>query len=164
MDKLLSLEPGMLIWTWLTFGLLLLILKKIAWKPLLDALSNREETIKGDLQKAEDARVEAEKLLAEHKTMLDNSELAARKVLEEAKTAAETMKQSIVDQANEQSRQMLEQAKAEIQREKETALSQLRLEVAELAIGAASKLLDEELTGERQKKIVNDFISEFPKN
>lgn len=164
MDQLLSLEPGMLIWTFLTFGLLLFLLKKIGWKPLLGALENREESIRGDLQKAEDARGEAERLLAEHRALLQHSEAEARGIIEQARGAAEAMKQSIVDTAHEQARQMTEQAKAEIQREKETALSQLRSEVADLAVQAAGKLLDEDLDDERHRKLVERYIAEFPRN
>jgi F-type H+-transporting ATPase subunit b len=164
MDNLLTLEPGMLIWTIVTFALLLWILKKLAWKPLLTALENRENKIREDLQKAENARVEAETLLREHKHLLERSETEARKIIDEAKSTAESLKQGIVDSANEQARQMAAQAKAEIQREKNTALSQLREEVADLAVRAAGKILGEELDAEKHRKLVNDFISNIPKN
>jgi len=164
MDNLLALEPGMLIWTFVTFALLLWILKKIAWKPMLEALENRENKISGDLQKAENARDEAERMLNEHKALLQNSEAEARGIIDEAKSTAEQMKQGIIDAANDQARQMTAQAKAEIQREKDTALSQLREEVADLAIRAAGKILGEELDENRHRKMVNDFIGNLPKN
>ncbi len=164
MDKLLALEPGMLIWTFITFSLLLWILKKFAWKPLLGALETRETKIREDIQRAEDARTDAERLLAEHRKLLQNSELDARKILEEAKSTAESLKQGIVDSAHEQARMMTSQAKAEIQREKDTALSQLREEVADLAIRAAGKILGEELDVDKHRKLVDDFIAHLPKN
>ncbi|MBE0644580.1 MAG: F0F1 ATP synthase subunit B [Bacteroidetes bacterium] len=164
MDKLLALEPGMLIWTFITFTLLLWILKKLAWKPLLGALENRETKIREDIQRAEDARTDAERLLAEHRKLLQNSEMEARKILDEAKGVAETVKQGIVDSAHEQARQMTAQAKAEIQREKDTALAQLRTEVADLAIRAAGKILGEELDADKHRKLVDDFIGNLPKN
>lgn len=164
MDNLLALEPGMLIWTLLTFALLLFILKKLAWKPLLAALENRENTIREDLQKAETARSDAEQLLAEHKKLIENSEVEARKIVDEAKNAAEIMKQGIIESANEQARQMTAQAKAEIQREKATALSQLREEVADLAVRAAGKILGEELDTAKHQKMVDEYISNLPKN
>jgi len=164
MDTLLNLEPGMLIWTFITFALLLWILKKLAWKPLLGALENRENTIREDLQKAEKARVDAELLLTEHRQLLERSETEARKILDEAKVTAESLKQGIIESANEQARQMSEQAKAEIQREKDTALSQLREEVADLAVRAAGKILGEELDTDKHRRLVNDFISNLPKN
>jgi F-type H+-transporting ATPase subunit b len=164
MDKLLTLEPGMLIWTFVTFTLLLWLLKKFAWKPLLGALEHRENRIREDLQKAEDARNEGERLLAEHRALLQNSEAEARKLLDEAKSAAETVRQSIVESAHEQARQMTAQAKAEIQREKDTALSQLREEVADLAVRAAGRILGQELDSEKHRKLVDDFIGNLPKN
>lgn len=164
MDQLLTLEPGMLIWTFITFTLLLWLLKKFAWKPLLGALESRENKIREDLQKAEDARGEAERLLAEHRKLLQNSEAEARKILDDARGTAESIKQGIVDSAHEQARQMTAQAKAEIQREKDTALSQLRAEVADLAIRAAGKILGEELDADRHRKLVDDFIGNLPKN
>lgn len=164
MDKLLTLEPGMLIWTFITFALLLWLLKKFAWKPLLGALESRENKIREDLQKAEDARTGAEQLLAEHRKLLLNSEVEARKILDEAKGTAEMIKQGIVDSAHEQARQLTAQAKAEIQREKDTALSELREEVADLAIRAAGKILGEELDATRHRKLVDEFIGKLPKN
>jgi F-type H+-transporting ATPase subunit b len=164
MDKLLNLEPGMLIWTFITFGLLLWLLKKFAWKPLLGALESRENKIREDLQKAEDARLGAEQLLAEHRKLMLNSEVEARKIIDEAKGTAEMLKQGIVDTAHEQARQLTAQAKAEIQREKDTALSELREEVADLAIRAAGKILGEELDAAKHRKLVDDFIGNLPKN
>jgi len=164
MNNLLTLEPGMIIWTFITFGLLLFILKKVGWKPLLDALEKREERIHSDIQRAEHAREESEKLMAEHKKMMTAAELEARKVIIEAKKLAEKMKEEIVESANEQARQMTTQAQAEIQREKATALAQLRSEVADLAISAAGKILKETLDEDRNRKIVDEFITELSKN
>ncbi|MBR9977410.1 MAG: F0F1 ATP synthase subunit B [Bacteroidetes bacterium] len=164
MDNLLALEPGMLVWTFITFALLLWILKLIAWKPLLSALESRETNIRDDLQRAEEGRIESERLLAEHRDLLRNSEVEARKILDEAKSTAESLRQSIIDGANQQSRQMIDQAKAEIRREKDTALSQLRIEVADLAVRAAGKILGEELDAEKHRKLVDDFIGNLPRN
>ncbi|HOJ04199.1 MAG TPA: F0F1 ATP synthase subunit B [Bacteroidota bacterium] len=164
MDKLLTLEPGMLIWTFITFALLLWVLKLVAWKPLLSALEGREQRIASDLEKADEARREGERLLAEHRKLLENSEREARRIIDEAKHTAETMKQGIVDSANEQARQMTAQARAEIQREKDTALLQLREEVADLAVRAAGKILGEELDANRHRAMVDEFINTLPRN
>lgn len=164
MDNLLAIEPGMLVWTFITFALLLWILKLVAWKPLLSALEGRETRIREDLQRAEEGRIESERLLAEHRALLRNSEVEARSIIDEAKSTAESVKQSIVESANEQARQMIDQAKAEIRREKDTALSQLRIEVADLAVRAAGKILGEELDAEKHRKLVDDFIGDLPRN
>ncbi len=164
METLLTIEPGMLIWTMITFGLLLFILKKVAWGPLLTALSSREERIAQDVQRSEAARIEAERLLAEHQKSLSHAELEARKIIDDARKAADALRQEIVDHAQEQARQMTAQAKAEIQREKDTALAQLRTEVADLAILAAGKILGEELDATKHRALIDGVISDLPKN
>jgi F-type H+-transporting ATPase subunit b len=164
MNNLLTLEPGLIIWTFLTFAVLLWILKRFAWKPLLTSLEKREEHIRSDMQRAEHAREESEKLLDEHKKMMTHSELEARKIMEEARKTAEKIRGDIVAAAEEQARQMTAQAKSEIQREKSTAMAQLRNEVADLAIQAAEKILSERLDDERNRRLVDEFISGLPKN
>ena len=164
MNNLLTLEPGLIIWTFITFGALLWILKRFAWKPLLNSLEKREEHIRSDMNRAEHAREESEKLLSDHKKMMTQAELEARKILEEARKMAEKIKDDIVASAEQQARQMTAQAKSEIQREKSTALAQLRHEVADLAIQAAEKILEERLDDDRNRRIVDSFISGLPKN
>jgi F-type H+-transporting ATPase subunit b len=163
MDNLLKIEPGLIIWTFITFTALLLILKKVAWKPLLDSLASREERIHSDLQRTEHAREEAEKLLAEHKKLMQAAELDARRVTDEARQSAEKLKADLLAQANEQAAQVTAQARAEIQREKDTALAQLRTEIADLAIAAAAKILKENLDEARNRKLVDEFISDLPR-
>ena len=164
MDTLLKIEPGLIIWTFITFGLLLFILKKAAWKPLLDSLAKREERIHSDLQRTEQARVEAEALVAEHKKLMQTAELDARRVIDEARQTSEKLKADLLAQAGEQAAQVTAQARAEIQREKETALAQLRTEIADLAIAAATKILKENLDEARNRKLVDDFIADLPRN
>ncbi len=164
MDKLLTLEPGMIIWTFISFAILLWTLKKFAWKPMLDMLDGREQRIKGDLERAEKARAESEQLILQHKEMISKAEQQAYAVIDEAKKSAEKVREGIVQLAHEQSRQMTEQAKAEIIREKETALAELRTEVADLAIQAAGKILKEDLNDDRHKNLVDAFITGLPKN
>ncbi len=164
METLLTIEPGMIIWTFIVFAILLWVLKKFAWKPLLTSLESREHAIKTDIERAEHARLDAERLLADYQKMQDNAEAQARLTIEDARKTAEMLKSDIVEKANEQSRQMIAQAKAEIQREKDTAISQLRGEVADLAIQAASMIMKESLDSEKHRQLVNTFISELPKN
>ena len=163
MNTLLTIEPGLIIWTFVTFGILLLILKKLAWKPLLESLAKREERIHSDLQRTEHAREEAEKLLVEHKKMMQSAEIEARRIIDESRGTAEKISSDLLAKANEQAAQLTVQARAEIQREKETALAQLRTEIADLAISAAAKILKENLDDARNRKLVDEFISDLPR-
>ena len=164
MDKLLTLEPGMIIWTFISFAILLWTLKKFAWKPMLEMLDGREQRIRGDLDRAEKARLESEQLMLQHKEMISKAEQQAYAVIDDAKKSADKVREGIVQAAHEQTRQMIEQAKGEIIREKETALAQLRSEVADLAIQAAGKILREDLNDDRHKILVDAFITGLPKN
>ncbi len=164
MNTLLDLNPGMLIWTFLTFGILLFVLKRFAWKPLLGSLTSREDRISSDLQRAEQIRIEAERMLSEHKALMDNAEGEARALLADARKTAEKLRDDILKKAEDQAQAMTQAARAEIVREKETAILQLRTEVAELAIQAAGRILHEELDQEKHRSLVDTFISHLPNN
>lgn len=163
-DTLLSVEPGLMIWTIIIFILLVLILKKLAWKPLLTSLSNREQMIKDSVEKAENLRNEAEKLLEENKKLLEQADAESRKRIAEGKEYGEKLKNDIIGKANEDTRKMVEQAKNEIVREKLSALNELKSEIASLAIRSAEKIIDENLDEKKQKKIIDGFINQIPKN
>ena len=88
----LDVNPGLILWTVVTFVILLLILKKVAWKPILNSLSERESFIKDSLEKAEKAQAEAEKLVAENRENLSKAEEEAKKVIEQGREYAEELK------------------------------------------------------------------------
>ena len=155
---MLQINPGLILWTITTFILLLVVLKKVAWKPLMSALEAREKSIRDALEQAEEAKKEAGRLLAENKLAMAHSNEEAARVLREGRDLAEQMKNEILSKAQENAKALLEQAKGEIQREKETALHQLRDEVAEIAITVAEKIIDETLDTPKQKKIVDAVL------
>ena len=163
-DTLLSVEPGLMIWTVVIFIILLLILKKYAWGPLLKSLGDREQGIKDSVEKAENLKLEAEKILEEHKKLLASADEEARKQLNDSKQLAEKLRQELMAKANEDANKVITRAKAEIEREKIAALNQLKDEIASLAVGAAEKILDENLDAGKQKRIIDAFINQIPKN
>lgn len=161
---LLSVNPGLIIWQLFIFVILLFILKKIAWKPLLSSLHSREQSIKDTIDQAEKLQKEAQDLIEQNRKNMAEANSNSMKIINDAKEMAGKMKDEIMAKAQEDSRKLIEQAKAEINQEKETAMSDLRNEVSDLAIKSAEKILKETLDEDRQKKIVNDFISQIPKN
>jgi F-type H+-transporting ATPase subunit b len=161
---MLNVQSGLIIWTIVTFLVLLFVLGKVAWKPLLTALHTREKGIRDALRQAEDARKESELLLAENKAALARANEETARILREGRTLAEQLKNDILAKATESARTVMDQAKDEIQREKEAALHQLRSEVADLAMNAAEKILDETLNSAKQKKIVDKVLKKLPKN
>jgi F-type H+-transporting ATPase subunit b len=163
-DTLLSVEPGLLIWTIIIFFILLLILKKFAWGPLLKSLNDREQGIKDSVEKAEYLKQEAEKILAENKALLAKADEDARKVIAESKELAEKLRQEMMAKTGDDTSRMIAQAKGEIEREKLAALNSLKDEIANLAVQAAGKLIDENLDNDKQRKLVNNFINKIPQN
>lgn len=161
---LLSVNPGLIIWQLVIFIILLFILKKIAWKPLLSSLHSREQHIKDSIDKAEKLHVEAQELVEQHKKNMAEANTQSMKIINDSKDMANKLKDEIVSKAQEDSRKLIEQAKTEIRQEKETAMADLRNEVSDLAIKAAEKILQDNLDEAKQKKIINDFISQIPKN
>ena len=161
---LVSVNPGLIIWTIVTFVLLFLLLKKLAWKPIVGALESREEHIRQSLDRAEHAQQEAERLLEENRKERARAEEEAQKIRGEGRALGEKLKNEIVEKANQQARKMVDQAKQEIERDKDAALSQLRDEVANLAVLAAGKILDETLDPAKHKKLLDDTLQRLPKN
>jgi len=161
---MLDINPGLIIWTSLTFILLVLVLRMVAWKPLLQALQDRENSISDALTTAENARKDSERLLAEKKKAMAAANEETSRILKEGRDLAEQMKNEIVAKAHTQAKAELERAKEEIQREKETALTEMRGQIAEMAIAAAEKLLDESLDASKQKKMIDKVLQQFPKN
>lgn len=160
---MLDINPGLILWTIITFVIVLMILRFTAWKPLLAALTAREEKIRSSLEQAERAQKEAERLLEENKRQLSQAEQRAQQVMREGREMGEKLKAEILEKANTSSRHMVEQAKDEIRREKEAALVQLRTEVSDLAITVAGKILDANLDTPTQRKLVDTAMNELRK-
>lgn len=161
---MLNLDPGMMIWTWITFFLVLGLLYKLALKPMLSAINNREDQIRGDIDSAKKQRDEAEALLNQHKELIANAESEAQKIVKENQQLAEKTKQSIINEARRESEKILENAKQEIERQKESALLSLRAEVADLAIGAAEKIIIQKLDKKEHDNVINEYIDSMSKS
>ena len=161
---MLEINPGLVVWTAVTFVILMFVLKKFAWKPILQALEKREEHIRVSIERAEQAKSEAERLVEDHRRHIANAEAESQKIIKESRELARKLKSDIEDAAKRQSQLMIEQAKQEIERDKEAALAQLRGEVADLAILAAGKILNESLDANKHRKLVDDVLKSFPKN
>lgn len=161
---LLAPNLGLVFWVTLVFLLLLFVLWKFAWGPITSALEEREHTIDASIQRAEKALADARQIQADNQKARREAEQEAQRILREAREAAERLRGEEVEKTRAQIRQMQEQAQAEIEREKQAALSELRSEVTDLAIGAAEKILQENLDATRQRRLVENFMGKLPNN
>jgi F-type H+-transporting ATPase subunit b len=164
MDLLFDINPGLIIWTIVSFLVLLIVLSKYAWKPIMKMLREREDHIRDALEQAERARIEAAEMIKQNEKNLARAEEEYQKMIREGKAVAEKMKEEIVAKAKQQAQQELQQATAEIQHSVDTAKMQLRAEIADLAIKATEKILEETLDEKKQKKLADSVISQLPKN
>ncbi len=159
-----DINPGLGIWTFIVFILLVILLGRVAWKPLIKALQDREEGIRDALESASKARAEAAALLRENEQNIARAEEEYQKTIRAAKLEAEKMKEELLAKAQQQANRQLQQAKEEIQRDVEAAKQQLRSEVADLAIKAAEKILEESIDKEKHKQLVDGFLGSLPKS
>ncbi len=159
---MLDIDPGMILWTWITFGIVLALLSKLALKPILAAIENRENSIREDIEKAQQQRDEAEALIAQHKEKMAAAEADAQALLKESRKLAEQARGELLEKTRLESGKLLEKAKEEIEQQKESALASLRTEVADLAVGAAEKIILHNLDGEKQKAVVDEYIKAMP--
>ncbi|MDD3557277.1 MAG: F0F1 ATP synthase subunit B [Melioribacteraceae bacterium] len=161
---LLDVNPGLMIWTVITFVILLLILKKFAWKPILDSLNEREKFIKESLEKAEVAQKEAEKMIADNKASIEKAEEEAQKIIAQSREYAEKLKSQILEESKTDAKKIMDDAASEIERKNKEAFSSLKEQVAAIAIDAAEKIILENLDREKQSKIINKYIEDISKN
>jgi F-type H+-transporting ATPase subunit b len=164
MELLFDTNPGLIVWTIISFLVLLIVLAKYAWKPILKMLGDREGQIRAALEQAERARIEAAEMMKQNEKNLARAAEEYQKMIREGRALAEKMKDEIVTKAKQQADQEIKQAAEEIQRNVETAKLQLRTEIADLAIQATEKILEETLDEKRQKKITDSVINKLPKN
>ncbi len=161
---LLDPHVGLIIWTIITFLVVLFVLKKFAWPHLLAALDEREQRISDAIAGAEQARKEAEEVLREHRQKLAAADEEARQLVAEAREAGANVRQTIVSQAREEADRMLDQARTSIESEKRVAIAELRRETANLAVQAAGALIDANLDDEKNRGLVDDFIARIPES
>ena len=154
---MLDLDPGVMIWAWITFLILLFVLYKVAWKPILSVIDNREKTIQDSLEQAENAK-------KEHKKLIRNAEEEAQKIISQNKELAEKSRQELIDHAKEESNKLREKAKLEIEQEKESALQALRSEVVDLTLSATKKLIGDVLDEAKHRGIIENYIQKLPES
>ncbi len=158
---LLSPNPGLVFWTAITFLLLVFVLSKVAWKPIVEALNERENNIQSSINRAEEAKREAEKILAEVKAERAKAQVEADKIVSDARIYAEKIRAEILEKANAEARKVAEDAKADIELAKQRAMIELRNTVVDLAIEAATKIIQHNLDAERHKELIAGVINEL---
>jgi len=153
---------GTLFWTVVIFTIFFVVLAKLAWKPILNMIKQREEMIKGSLASAEQARKEMVKLQSDNEAILRKAREERESILREAREVRDKMIAEAKGKASEEAEKIAEKARISIEREKAMALADIKERVATLSVDIASKLLREKLghTGE-QEKLIDNYLKDI---
>ena len=157
-NPLVQLDPGLFVWTILTFLLLVFVLAKFAWKPLLKMLQDREDMIRSSLEDAEKAKSELERLNEESEAIMAKARSEAQSILADGKAAAEKVKDGIIAKSKEQANKIREDAGNQIQVEKDKAISEIKEEVVNLTLSVAEKLIQKNLSGADNKSLIEESL------
>lgn len=145
-------------WTIVTFLTMVLILKKIAWTPLIKVIDDRESKIKREMESAQKNREEMERLKNEYEKHLSEIELRARNLLSEAEHKGHQVREQILKDAETEARKLAEKTREDLVIEKERLIRELKIEAGQISIMAAEKLLRQSIDKKVQEKFVQDFI------
>ena len=162
--NLLSPNWGLAVWLGISFGILFLILSKFAFPAMLGGLKEREDTIQSALEQAERANAEAARLLADNESARREAEAQAQTILRDARDQATSQREADLAKTKAEIARLQANAQSDIETQKQQALAELRAEVAALAVGAAEKILNKEIDAQAQQGLVDQFISDLPKN
>jgi F-type H+-transporting ATPase subunit b len=155
----LIIDPDLAIWTALIFGLLLAVLYKFAWGPIVEALDRREQTVRDHIAAAESAHEEAKGLLAAHEARLATAKDEVREMLEEARRDAEATKTQIVSEADATAKAHRDRAIRDIEQARDGAVRQLAETSANLAVDLAGKVIKQGLSADQQAELVREATS-----
>jgi len=160
-DVLFHPETGLIFWSLVSFLLLFVLLKTMAYKPILGMMEKRENKIKESLDEAEKTRLEAEKLFADYQKQIENARKEAQTLIDDGRKIAEKMKEEIAEKAEEEAERLVKRAQAEIELKKERAFAEIQGKVADLAISAASKVVGKVLSEKDHIGLVEDSIADL---
>lgn len=159
MEILIPKVPEILV-SLTSFLILFFVLAKFAFPPITNMLDKRAETIRGSLDRAEETRVEAERLLEEYKVQMAEARAEVAKVIEQGRLVADRMKDDIIARANEESANMIVKAKESIEGEKTAAMAELQRSVADISVQVAGKLIGEKLSADEHAELIDRYIAE----
>ena len=157
----MSPDVTMLVLTWVTFFLLLAILQKFAWKPILEALQKREDTIRTSLDQADKIKTAFDDIQQSKDDVLAKAHRSAQDIVEQSRKRAQDLARSIEERAKAHAQEIVEAAHLQVEGEKERAIAAVRRDSAQVAIELAGKIMGENLDNEKNRKIAERYIKEI---
>ena len=156
---LLDVNPGLAIWTAITFLFVLLILWKFAWRPILNALDARNAKVEDDLNKSKELREKAESLLAEYEAKLNSAKTEALQIIDEGKKDAEENNQRILKEATDEATRIKDRAQAEIEQAKLKALQEIEARVVDLTVNVVSQVMRKNISDAEHREMISKELA-----
>ena len=160
-NPLVQPDPGLFIWTILTFLILLGLLAKFAWNPLLRALEERQETIRKSLDDAERTKQELERVQQESAQIVAEARAEAQTIVSRSRAEAETVREDLKRKAKEEAAGLVKNAERQIPQETARAVQEIRREVVDLSLTVASKLIKKNLSQEDNDRLIQDSLNQI---
>ncbi len=161
---LLDVNPGLVVWTTVTFVLVLLLLSKFAWKPIIKALDDRAEKIHSDMERANQLRSEAENLFQQYQSKLNDLKGEAQEIINEARKDAEGLKNDILDKARKEAEEIRARSRKEIQLAMDTALEEIHRQAVDLSVEITKRVISLNLSPEDHKKQLQQALETVSRN
>jgi F-type H+-transporting ATPase subunit b len=160
MNPLVQPDPGLFVWTILTFLVLVALLARFAWRPLLQALERRQATIAQSLEDAQRARQELERLHRESAQIMAQARAEAESILARSRSDAEALREELKQKARTESAAIVKNAERQIQLETARAVQQIRHEAVDLSVAIASKILRRQVTREDNEALIQEALKQ----
>lgn len=159
---LLSPSYGLMFWTLIIFAILFVVLSKFAFGPITKAVEAREKALEDAIEGAKRDREAAAALVAEQRREIETARQEAQRIIADARQAAERVRTDLLDQAQTEQQALLERARLEIQQERDRAIHELRREAVDLAIAGATRVIEQNLDSQNNRRIVESFLASVP--
>jgi len=157
-NPLISVTPGLMIWTLVCFAIAFFVLKRYAFGPIQKLIDTRREQIRRSLEEAEHAREEARRVLEEHKKLIGQARSEAEQILGEARRTGEAMEHRMREETEAERKRRIEETRREIAAETARALEKIRTEVADLTLEATAIVVGRKLDSDRDRELITEAI------
>ena len=161
MNPLVQPDPGLYIWTIVTFLVLVALLAKFAWRPLLEALETRQDAIRKSLDDARQAKQDLERVHAESAKLLAEARAEAETIMSRTRSDADRFREELKVKARSEAAAIVKNAEQQIEMETSRALQQIRHEAVDLSVAIASKLLQKHVTREDNERLIEDTFKQL---
>ena len=163
-DGLLQVQPGMVIWTLITFGVLVFVLWKYVWGVILDALDSRSQRIKGQLEQVAQEKEVADGLLEQRKKMLLNAKEESLKIVSRTKASTVEIKNNILTEAKKEAEKLLQKAQRDIEQLRHKALEEFKADLVDITFQMTNKFLHKNIDSKEGERLLDEYLEEYVKH